>query len=171
MKGLVLGFGPFAGVDVNPSEHLARSLDGRSTAGLSLVGAAMPVSYARSLQVTRDLVATHRPDWVLGIGVAVQRTVPQFERRGTGLGCDRPDVDGVCRDSADGEHLSGLPLDDLAQALGHPLSEDAGTYVCNGWLHQAIEALAPLPVGFLHIPPSGVDPDALFDVLTVIRSP
>lgn len=167
----MIGFGPFGSVTDNPSEHLARALDGRSQRGLTLVGASMPVSYARSLHVTEQLVATHRPDWVLGIGVAVQRERPMFERRGTALGCDRPDVDGVCRPSAEGEHLSGLPVDALAAQLGHPVSEDAGTYVCNAWLHQAIARLAPLPVGFLHIPSSSVDPQALFEALTVIRVP
>lgn len=171
MKGLVLGFGPFGEVLDNPSEHLAHALDGRHERGLELVGASMPVSYARSLTVTQALVDQHRPDWVLGIGVAVQRDQPMFERRGTALGCDRPDVDGICRPSGSGERLSGLPVDALSARLGEPVSEDAGTYVCNAWLHQAIERLAPLPVGFLHIPSRGVHPDALFEALTVIRVP
>lgn len=168
MKGLVLGFGAFRDVVDNPSARVARALDGCSKGDLTLIGAEMPVSYTRSLERTEELVALHRPAFILGIGVAVHRKQPEFERYGTGRCGNEPDVDGVCREACDESLASGLPIERLAESLGCGISEDAGTYVCNGWLHQAIARFAPVPVGFLHVPPEGVDPRALFAALVTV---
>ena len=168
MTGLVVGFGAFREVTDNPSARLANALHGRSEGGLTIVGAELPVSYTRSIELTERLVVAHRPAFILGIGVAVSRDQPELERFGTGRCGNEPDVDGLCRPSSEGSLASGLPLERFAAELGCGISDDAGTYVCNGWLHQAIARFAPVPVGFLHVPSRGVDPRALFAALVTI---
>jgi hypothetical protein len=48
----------------------------------------------------------------------------------------------------------------LALALGANVSDDAGRYVCNAWLYRVARGF-PAPVGFVHVPPSGLDPAIL----------
>lgn len=71
-----------------------------------------------------------------------------------------PDVDGVCVADLepDGPALRRASIDceRFAAALDAEVSEDAGAYVCNAWLYQALGHL-DLPTGFLHIPPAGMD--------------
>lgn len=161
MTGVIVGFTAFEGVPDNPSAHIATSLDGRVERGTRIVGATMPVSYVRSLERTATLVERHAPDWILGIGVAMRRQAAAFERFGTGYCGERADIDGDCGVSCDDVRPSGLPVDHLAELAGFGVSEDCGSYVCNGWLYGAIERFAPIPVGFLHVPPQGIDVAAL----------
>ena len=51
-------------------------------------------------------------------------------------------------------------VDRFADLLGGVRSDDAGDYVCNAWLYGVQRALS-LPVGFLHIPAQGFQPDTL----------
>ena len=45
------------------------------------------------------------------------------------------------------------------------MSEDAGGYVCNGWLYRVGRALPDTPVCFVHIPPTGLAPERLLEGL------
>jgi pyroglutamyl-peptidase len=160
MRLLVTGFGPFGTVEDNPASRLARSLDGVAGHGFSIVGREIPVSYRRAPELTVQLARENGVDHVIGVGVAVSRTTPQLERFGRrGLGAT-PDVDGVCAPVLPGpERLpASLDVGRWSRALSCETSEDAGGYVCNAWLHQ-VRQLLPIPVGFLHIPLSGVTPE------------
>ena len=164
MRGLVLGFGAFRDVDDNPSARIARALDGRSSGNLTLVGAEMTVSYARSIDETRKWVEEVAPAWVVGIGVSAQRQSPAFERYGTAECSVHPDVDGVVRVPSAGLH-EAVYAPCFARHLGCEVSTHAGSYVCNAWLHQVGRLYPLLPVNFLHVPRAGVDPDVLFAAL------
>ena len=161
MTALVLGFGPFGAVTDNPSSRLALALDGRAVgAGHALVGRIMPVSYQRSFEVTMVAVAAVRPAFVLGVGVAMTRSASLVERFARNYAHGSvPDVDGeMRRDHGTGTLLAECAAAaELAAALGFGVSEDAGEYVCNAWLFQALRAR--LPCAFLHVPEAGADPD------------
>lgn len=166
MKVLVLGFGPFLDIEENPASALALAVHGRGRR-VRIVGDTMPVSYERSVAHTLQALAEHRPDALLGVGVAAKRTAASCEIYGH-LGCsETPDVDGRCGPLAGPERLAATL--DLNDALGLVRSEDAGRYVCNGWLHSMLQR-TELPTGFLHIPPAGFPPDALVAALDGLAS-
>lgn len=167
MKVLITGFGPFPGVPDNPSGRLARALDGARGPGWQVVGLEIPTSYARAPGLTVQAARQHRVDVVIGTGVATARPFPELERTGRAALRPTPDADGVTAPPLPGPDLVPATLDLVrwGEALGCGISEDAGGYVCNAWLHQVAQALAPVPVGFLHIPAAGLDPERVRSAL------
>lgn len=164
---LVTGFGPFGAVVDNPAARLARAVHGRRIGGHTVVGCVIPVSYARGPDTTIALARDLGPRFVVGLGVATARGTVEVERRAIAAGDGRtPDVDGVILDRLDGPDVVHATLDAerLAAALGADLSDDAGRYVCNAWLHRVAQAL-DVPVGFVHLPADGLDPERLLTAL------
>ncbi len=176
---LVLGFGPFMDIVDNPSAAVARAVHGRSVRGRPVVGVEMPVSYQRGPQLTVDLVARHDPALVLGIGVAANRGVVTVERWGRRVGpVGAADVDGarwelsVDESASDAVLPATIDVDAFAAALGARVSDDAGTYVCNAWLYRVRQRLGDTPpVGFVHLPTAGLDPDLLLAGLSALLAP
>ncbi len=169
---LVMGFGPFAAVQQNPAERLARAVHGATCrSGLRVEGAVMDVAWRRCWTQTRALVEAVQPQLLIGVGVAVGREQPALELRATNaLAPDRADVDGATRDRvrADGPAvLLATATLSAAERLGIARSEDAGRYVCNAWLYQAVdEAPQGLPVAFLHVPNTGLDPAVFLELIS-----
>lgn len=158
---LVLGFGPFLEVTDNPAARLARAVDGARAPGLRVVGRTMPVSYRRAVDETVAAVAALGPAAILGVGVARGRPAPMVERWGTrAFDPALPDVDGVAEAEEGPERVGTADPEGLAEALGVAISEDAGRYVCNGWIWRAVRRVER-PVAFLHVPDAGFDPDRL----------
>jgi pyrrolidone-carboxylate peptidase len=164
---LITGFGPFLDVHDNPSGRLAVSLDGRIIAGYPVVGRRLAVSWRRAVGETLAWANALNPILVLGFGVARTRTTVDVETTAY------PGGDGSLAD-ADGEVGAltyGIPRNAsidaprLAAALGGQLSHDAGRYLCNGWLWSVSGALAGREVGFVHIPPEGIDPARVSNAL------
>jgi pyroglutamyl-peptidase len=158
---LVLGFGSFADVPRNPSEWLAGALDGSRVGGHTVVGRSMPVSYQRSVDCTCRLAGELSPTMVLGIGLASERSGPQFEIQAVNaVAQDIPDVDGMIPAMLDSRgpnrRTAPFPAGLAAAAIGGKVSRDAGNYVCNAWLYGVIGRLAGVQVGFLHLPSEGI---------------
>jgi pyroglutamyl-peptidase len=164
---LVTGFGPFGAVVDNPSGRLARAVDGATVAGQSVVGRTLPVSWYRGPAETIAWARQLRPTLVLGFGVATSRNGVDVES----IGCpggdgETPDADGVIRDVEEGApRAASIDVRRLAIALDARISLDAGRYLCNGWLYQVLGALPDTPVGFVHVPPQGLDPDRLLHAI------
>lgn len=169
---LVVGFGPFGTVAHNPAERLARAVHGVTCrSGLRVEGAVMDVAWRRCWTQTQALVEALQPQLLVGVGVAVGRDQPALELRATNtLAADRPDVDGATRDlvCVDGpDTLDATAGFSAAERLGIARSTDAGRYVCNAWLYQALrEAPAGLAVAFLHLPNAGLDPDVFLELIS-----
>lgn len=168
---LVTGFGPFLDIRRNPSGDLAQRVDGLRLRGETVLGELLPVSYVRSTATTVALARKHRPRLVLGIGVAAARAEPWVEARGVPVSESTPDIDGdrglsILRGVS--EQHATLDVEGLAAALGCGVSRDAGRYVCNGWLYRVAQDLPDLPVGFLHIPTSGLSPRLLAQGLAAL---
>jgi pyroglutamyl-peptidase len=166
VKILVVGFGPFAGVAENPAAALARAVDGLRAPSLEVVGRELPVSYARAPDLTRRWARDVAAEFVLGIGVASRRELPLVERIGRRRADDaRPDVDGVrlAELSPAGpdapDELACPAAAAVARALQVGLSDDAGSYVCNAWLYQALRS--GVPASFLHVPAAGFPKERL----------
>jgi pyroglutamyl-peptidase len=170
IRVLVMGFGPFGAVVDNPAARLARAVDGAERGPVQVVGRTMDVAWERCWTQTRTAVERCAPRWLIGVGVATQRSAPAFEAWATNaLRTDSTDVDGVTRAQvrADGPDRLAATLQLRApDVLGVERSDDAGRYVCNMWLYQAIDQAPPgVAVAFLHVPARGFEASDLLDVL------
>lgn len=159
---LVTAFEPFAGLESNPSEDVARTLEDRDVDCCVL-----PVSY-RSIEDVL-LGALRRPwDGVLMLGLARERDAIHLERvaRNTtdGTQVDNEGSRSLRRRVVRGgpaAYFSSLPLERMLEQLRRArlpaaLSSDAGRYLCNQAFYLARHALAPrgVPCGLVHLPPT-----------------
>jgi pyrrolidone-carboxylate peptidase len=171
MKTVILaGFGAFEYVVDNPSAAVAEALDGCVLGGVSIFGREMPVSYQRSVDVCQMWLESTRAVAVVGIGVAVSRTHVTVERMAKRpSGTLKEDVDGCTTVGCTPEMPSALQatanVERLATLLGASVGDDAGDYVCNAWLYQAIQRFH-VDVGFIHVPPNGLDTGKLLYALS-----
>lgn len=163
---LVTGFGPFPGVDDNPSAKLVRALQGRTVAGHTIEALVLDVVWGDAADAVIAQAETHQPALVLGFGVAKDRDNVCVETTAVRT-CRGLDAHG---DEPPGDHQGpeqrGPTLDPgaLADLLGADLSDDAGTYLCNAWLYR-VPAAIDAPAAFVHIPPQGLNPERVVGAL------
>ncbi|HUD42167.1 MAG TPA: pyroglutamyl-peptidase I [Dokdonella sp.] len=165
---LLTGFEAFDGASVNPSQAIVERLDGRRIAGRRVVGATLPVAFARTEARLRDLIERHRPDLVIALGQAGGRAELSFERVAINLVDARiADNDGaqpvdrpVIAD-APPAYFSTLPVKAIvadlhARGIPAALSLSAGSYVCNQVFFMLAHLLATrhpaVRGGFVHVP-------------------
>jgi pyroglutamyl-peptidase len=165
---LVTGFEPFGGSSVNPSEQVARSLEGRLIAGRRVVARILPVETAGIGDLLRQAFEEERPELVVCTGLAASRTAVSLERVAVNvLDFEQPDNAGEARTNEPilrgGPHarLSPMPIAEILEAWesnGVPgyVSNSAGTYLCNQVLYEALgiaESVSPpVTAGFIHLP-------------------
>jgi pyroglutamyl-peptidase len=165
---LITGFEPFGGDKVNPSELVARSLEGRLIAGRLVVVRVLPVETRNVRERLESAIAEESPDIVVGMGVASGRTAMALERVAVNvLDFRQPDNVGVMRKNdailrgGPDARLSPLPFADIVEAWnvnGVPgyVSNSAGTYLCNQTLYEILalgeSAVPPIVAGFVHLP-------------------
>ena len=165
---LITGFQPFGGDKINPSELLARSLEGRLISGRLVVTHILPVETRPLRERLEEAIAADQPDLIIGMGVAGGRSAIALERVAVNvLDFNLPDNVGVMRKgdviSRGGPEarLSNLPFDRILEAWnenGVPgyLSNSAGTYICNQALYETLDltenAVPPVLAGFIHLP-------------------
>jgi pyroglutamyl-peptidase len=165
---LITGFEPFGGEKVNPSELVARSLEGRLIAGRPIAVRVLPVETRNVGARLQRAIEEESPDVVLCLGQAGGRSAIAIERVAVNvLDFNQPDNVGVMRrnDSivrgGPDARLSTLPFAEITGAWsenGIPgyVSNSAGTYVCNQALYELL-AIAettspPIIAGLVHLP-------------------
>ncbi|WP_163542315.1 pyroglutamyl-peptidase I [Occultella kanbiaonis] len=164
---LLTGFEPFDGASRNPSIETVRLVERHWDRAERLVVAELPVAYDRMGADLDALLAEHRPDVVIGVGLAPGRDRIGLERLAVNL-CDAriPDNDGAR--PAEGPVLTGRPAAlftslpvkatraRLADAgIEAELSMTAGTFVCNAMFFRATAWAGAAPgrrAGFVHVP-------------------
>ncbi len=165
---LLIGFEPFGGECVNPSDEIVRALDGESIDGHVVVGATLPVEFAAVPAQVQQLLDRHDPNIVLGIGQAGGRPALSLERVAINLADARiADNAGAqpCNAAlvadAPAAYFSTLPVKAMVAAMraaGVPamLSLSAGSFVCNQCFFELSRRLeqrgAAARGGFLHVP-------------------
>ena len=167
MKVLVTGFDPFGGEKVNASLEAVRRLPARIGA-LEIATAELPTSYSRSLPELEAAITSVRPQIVLCVGQAGDRSALCVERVAVNIQDARtPDNDGA--QPVDTSVVAGGPAAYLAtlpvrvavaalraEELPAELSMSAGTFVCNhvfyGLMRLAAARKLPFRGGFLHVP-------------------
>ena len=165
---LIVGFEPFGGEKINPSDMVARALEGRLIAGRSLVVRTLPVE-TRTLRERLELLLRETdPDIVVAMmesggrrALAMERVavnIVDFEQ-GDNQGIARKG-DSISRGGADAR-LSNLPFDRIIEswhANGVPgyVSNSAGTFIGNQALYELLgltqSAVPPILCGLVHLP-------------------
>jgi pyroglutamyl-peptidase len=167
MKILVTGFNPFGQETINPAIEVVKRLPDRIE-DADIIKLEIPTEFKKSVEVVRDAVQQHHPDYVVSIGQAGGRDgiTPElvainFDDGGI------PDNAGYQPHGnpiyADGEnaYFTDLPVKAIVSALktaGIPshVSTTAGTYVCNHIMYAVqylkFHEFPYLKAGFIHIP-------------------
>lgn len=165
---LITGFEPFGGEKVNPSELVARSLEGRLIAGRPLAVRVIPVETRNIGERLGRAIDETSPDIVISMGQAGGRSSLAIERVAVNvLDFVQPDNVGVMRKNdpvtrgGPDARLSPMPFGEIVAAWaenGIPgyVSNSAGTYLCNQLLYEALgiaeNASPPVVAGFVHLP-------------------
>jgi pyroglutamyl-peptidase len=169
---LLTGFEAFEQQDVNASWAAVRAVAkdwDESAEGAALVTALLPVSFARAPRRLAELLLDARPDLVVCVGEAGDRSAVGVERVAVNIQDARiPDEDGAQPVDApvvpggDVAHFSSLPVKAcfaamLAAGVPGEVSNTAGTFVCNTVAYALADHLAAGHApgargGFVHVP-------------------
>ena len=167
---VVTGFEPFGGHPANPSEEIAKAVDGRVIAGQSVRAAILPVHHAEASRAAARLLDEHAPEAVLHVGLAGGRARIAVERVAVNV-MDFEIADNAgyratgepCVPGGPVAYFSTLPVAAMLAALiadGVPayVSNTAGTYLCNQTMYTTLHRLQQrglaIPAGFIHLPQS-----------------
>lgn len=165
---LITGFEAFGGDKVNPSEMVARSLDGRMIAGRSVAVNILPVETRSLRERLEQTLLREDPDVVIAIQQFGGRNALSLERVAVNVidydGADNVGVtrkgDAINRGGADAR-LSNLPFDRIletwrANAVPGYVSNSAGTFIGNQALYELLglteTSTSPVLVGLMHVP-------------------
>jgi pyroglutamyl-peptidase len=165
---LVTGFEPYGPHAANPSQELAKHLDGRRIGSCAVAGAVLPVHHLEASRHVSALLGELAPAAVVHLGLAEGRARLALERVALNVMAYRiPDNVGY---RAEGEpcvlegpaaYFASLPLPEMLAALaaeGIPayVSNTAGTYLCNQTLYRTLHEIATreltVRAGFVHLP-------------------
>src|SRR5215831_15637696 len=147
---VVTGFEPFGAHPSNPSEEIAKAVDGRVIAGQTVRAAILPVHHIEAARAAAGLarLAFER----VAVNVMDYELADNAGYRASGESC-----------AADGPaaYFSTLPLAAILESLGREgvpayLSNTAGTYLCNQTLYATLHTIATegrrTIAGFMHVP-------------------
>ncbi len=165
---LILGFEPFGGDKINPSEMVARSLEGRLIAGRPISVRVLPVETRTMRERIEQILNEEEPDIAIGLSLAGGRNAVAIERLAVNvLDFEHTDNVGVMRKSdaisrgGPDARLSNVPLDRIVEAWhanGVPayVSNSAGTFVGNQALYELLglteNSSTPIIVGLVQLP-------------------
>jgi pyroglutamyl-peptidase len=166
---LVTGFEPFGHDAVNPSQELAKALDGHRAGGAAVVRArVLPVQHEAARAALAPVLGAPGLCAVVHFGLAGGRARLALEAVAVNrLDYAIPDARGdlrrdePCTPGGPAAYWSMLPLRAILRELtaaGLPayISYTAGTSLCNFTLYSTLDRLARLglavPAGFMHLP-------------------
>jgi pyroglutamyl-peptidase len=165
---LVTGFEPFDGFKINPSEEVAKALDGKKINQHSIVGLILPLDYKNALDILDTAITKYHPDYILCCGQA-NRAVITIERIAINiLSTKRPDnydntpESDIINHEGPAAYFANLEPGSLVQILkdkGIPaeISYFAGAYGCNWLLYNVMQRIQhgelKAKSTFIHLPP------------------
>jgi pyroglutamyl-peptidase len=170
MKKLLLtGFVPFLEFKVNPTEEIAKALDGKVIGNYEVVGRVLPVEFNQTAVKATEFYEEVQPDAVIHLGLAGGRSKITPERIAINCSDGAPDntgvvlQDAVIEEEGPDSYFSTLPVRQFVNVLqenNYPaqISNSAGTYLCNfvmyNTLHYIQKNKKKTIAGFVHIPAS-----------------
>ncbi len=171
------GFGPFPGIDLNPSASVAELLDGTRVGPLTVRSEVLPCSFARAPAAVRRSIARLQPALIVHLGLSLLDTVIRVESWAANeIAARIEDADGVQPVDVtiiEGEDaqpeiyetsLETAPVVEALRAAGFRarMSQNAGRYVCNCVYYSTLDHLSrnesSTPALFVHLPAPGVRP-------------
>lgn len=169
MKTILLtGFEPFGGDAINPSEEIARQLNGLTVARRRLVGALLPCVFGAAIKELKHLLKLHEPSLVICLGLAGGRAEITPERVAINIddariadNAGQQPIDRPIVKDGPAAYWSTLPIKAIVQELRRreipaAVSQTAGTFVCNhvfyGLMHELAQHHAGVRGGFIHVP-------------------
>jgi len=167
-KILVTGFEPFDGFIINPSEEVAKAVDGKNINQHSIVGLVLPLDYKRALGILDGTIEIEQPDYILCCGQA-NRAVITIERIAINILSTKksdnydnlPETD-IINHEGPPAYFANLEPEKLVQVLIEKeipaeVSYFAGVYGCNWLLYNVMQRIETgMIVGkatFIHLPP------------------
>lgn len=164
---LLTGFQSYAGRSANPSEEVARILNGTRVGEMDVRGVGLPVDFHEMRQGLPALIDELKPRIVVSMGLWPGEPMIRLERVAANWSWfELPDNAGhrqngkVIQDGPDG-YLTTVPCDAMQAAIrgaGLPCrqSGSAGTYLCNATAYVALDHCSkhhPATIaGFVHLP-------------------
>ena len=164
---LLTGFEPFDQDLINPSWEAVRLLEGvQLGADVRIVARQLPCAFSTAGEGLAQLLAEHRPQMVIAVGLGPGRSDISIERVAINLN-DARIPDNLGQQPIDTEVVPGgpaayfgtLPSKAMVKAvreagIGACVSQTAGTFVCNQVFYLLQHALAGSGVrsGFIHVP-------------------
>jgi len=168
---LLCGFGPFADVEVNPTQLLMERFrkNPPTVLGLELHTMVLDTEYEGCEWQVQDAIRSFNPHGVISFGVNKNSDRIQLERIAVNMDDSSvPDNSGTLRrgrrinDGGDAGYWSSLPLEKIhdrltGSGIGVEFSNHAGTYICNHvfyYVHHLIRQYEMDCIsGFIHLPP------------------
>jgi pyroglutamyl-peptidase len=166
MRILITGFEPFGGDALNPSEKLVLALAETAMPGLDITTTILPCAFAAMPPALEAAIARHRPNILLGFGLAGGRSSISVERIGINV-IDARIADNEGAQPVDAPVIAGgpaayfvtIPIKAIYKHLneaGIPaeISQTAGTFVCNAALYTSLHLAKERQMrsGFVHLP-------------------
>jgi pyroglutamyl-peptidase len=165
---LVTGFEAFGTHKANPSEELAKTIDGRRMGDHVVRGVVLPVHHRAAAARVAALLGELDPDVIVHLGLAEGRARLAVERVAVNVMeysiADNAGYQALgepCAAEGPAAYFATLPVKEIAAALvadGVPayVSNTAGTYLCNQTLYTTLHAVTcagrRTRVGFVHLP-------------------
>lgn len=154
---LLTGFDPFDGAERNNSWDAVQLVD-------DVVVERLPVVFGEASAALDAAIQRHRPEVVIAVGLAENRTAITPERVAINVADARiPDnagaqpVDAAVVMGGPDAHLTRLPIKEMVEAIasaGLPaaVSDSAGTFVCNAVMYRLLHDHPDVAAGFIHVP-------------------
>jgi pyroglutamyl-peptidase len=175
---LVTGFGPFENIQDNPSGDIAECVDGKTIAGVRIIGRRIAVSWREAWEAIRSHAEEFRPQALLCLGVAPDSFIRlEVLAKNACRPCldiygEQPSLRSLlCLvEGAPAAYWTTLPVEDLRIRMAeryqqmHARDEsrnlvyaelwpDAGWYLCNHVFYHVMHFLPMIPWrGFVHVP-------------------
>lgn len=165
-KVLVTGFQPFLEFKTNPSDSIAKAVDGAEDGKICYYGRTLPVAYDETESALMRCIDEVSPDLILGTGLAAGRTKLSLEKIAVNYKySNEPDNNGnlargekIDPELPDGifSRLNVEALYDSLNGKGIPaeISMSAGAYLCNYAMFVIVREAEKRGIkgGFIHIP-------------------
>lgn len=167
MRVLLTGFEGYGAHGVNPTQELARTLDGCQEDGIELIGAVLPVVYQSLRAELAALLDRHRPDAAVLLGLWPGEPCIRLERFAVNCNAfEIPDNSGTLERgevvaSGVAAYRCDWPVEAIVEELlasGIPAraSSSAGNFLCNALFYSAMDIIAQsgaaTRAGFVHVP-------------------
>ncbi len=167
-KVLLTGFEPFGGEAINPSEEIARQLNGSTVARHTIAGALLPCVFGAAIKELKHQIKLHEPVLVVCLGQAGGRAEITPERVAINIddarladNAGQQPIDKPIAKDGPAAYWSTLPIKAIVQELrkhhiAAAVSQTAGTFVCNhvfyGLMHELALHREHVRGGFIHVP-------------------